>query len=265
MGKSTFMKHVAITWTDETVEELNKFRFAFHVALKHVKDNSPIENVIISQHNGLETNKVQPAEIKSILEGDNKVLLLIDGHDEYKQDMNSDTDTAIEKKSLWNCWMVLSSRRTDVKDYMDTEIDILGFQGNDVIKYINQSLGNEQKMRQLLEEVASRGLGFSDGQGQFNFNSSLLRIPFLLNMVCVLFLSNMALLKTMIGVIDSMVNRCMDRESIRAKGQKAVDGARSALYTLGKLVWEELVQGNFVFEEVNKIFDFHVVTYIYNV
>ena len=263
MGKSTFMKHLAITWADETVEELNKFTFTFHVALKHVKDNSPIENVIIAQHRGLEANKVQPAEIKSILEG-NKVLLLIDGHDEYKQGMNSDIDRAIEKRGLWNCFMILSSRRTDVKDDMDAEVEILGFQGNDVIKFINQSLGNEQKTRRLLEEAASKELCFSYGQGQFDFNFSLLTIPFLLNMVCVLFSSSMTLPKTTTGVIDAMVNRCMDRESIRAKGQKAVDGARSALYTLGKLAWEGLVQGKFVFEKVNKICNLLAVTHIHN-
>ena len=71
-------------WADGTVEEMEKFQFVFHITLRHVKDNSSIENVIIAQHSGLKANKVQPAEIKSILEGENKVLLLIDRHDEYK-------------------------------------------------------------------------------------------------------------------------------------------------------------------------------------
>ena len=67
-------------------EELKKFHFVFHLALKHVKKNSgSIEDIIIAQHIRLKAKKVKPAEIRSILEGDTgKVLLLIDGHDEYK-------------------------------------------------------------------------------------------------------------------------------------------------------------------------------------
>ena len=100
MGKSTSMKHVAVTWADGTESSLNKFQFVFHIALKHVKDNSLIESIIIAQHRGLKANKVQPTEIKSILEGNNKVLLLIDGHDEYKVGLNKDIDETIKKESL---------------------------------------------------------------------------------------------------------------------------------------------------------------------
>ena len=93
MGKSTALKHLAVSWSDGTMNELAKFEFVFHIALKHVKDNSPIENIIIAQNNGLVANKVKPEEIKNILEGhtncDGKVLLLIDGHDEYKPGTNS--------------------------------------------------------------------------------------------------------------------------------------------------------------------------------
>ena len=38
MGKSTTMKHLAISWADETSEELKKFDFVFHISLKQVKD-----------------------------------------------------------------------------------------------------------------------------------------------------------------------------------------------------------------------------------
>ena len=79
---------MAVSWGDGTETSLDKFRFIFHIALKHVKDNSSIEIIITAQHRGLKANKVQPTEIKSILEGENKVLLLIDRHDEYKTGRN---------------------------------------------------------------------------------------------------------------------------------------------------------------------------------
>ena len=39
MGKSTAMKHLAISWADGTAEELKKFDFVFHISLKLVRDN----------------------------------------------------------------------------------------------------------------------------------------------------------------------------------------------------------------------------------
>ena len=258
MGKSTFTKHLASDWAEGKVAELNKFQFMFHMALKNVKDNSSIENIIIAQHSGLKANRVQPAEIKSILGGNNKVLLLIDGHDEYKTGRNTDIDEAIKKESLWKCWMILTSRKTDVKNFMDAEVEIHGFQGNDVIKFMTQSLGNEQKTRQLVEEAASKGLCNSLGQGGFDFRFSLLTIPFLLNMVCFLFNFKMTLPKTTTGIMDAVVNRCLDREAIRAKGKKAVESAKRVLLRLGKLAWQGLMERNQFFEKVS--LKSHVIT-----
>ena len=127
MGKSTAMKHLAFSWADGTSQELKKFDFVFHISLKHVRDNSSIENIIIAQHIGLKANEIKSEEINIILnrESRSKTLLLIDGHDEYKTGTNSDIDDAIKKEKLWNCWMILTSRETtqlvDVKQYMDAE------------------------------------------------------------------------------------------------------------------------------------------------
>lgn len=90
VGKSTSMKHLALSWADGDSPELTKFDFIFHVALKDVKKDVPLEEIIIAQHSGLKANKVQPEEIRSILEGEtnSKVLLLLDGHDEYKTGQN---------------------------------------------------------------------------------------------------------------------------------------------------------------------------------
>ena len=133
MGKTTALKHVALTWAGDGDGKLrDKFQIAFHIALKHVKADNSLEEIIVAQHNVLKANKVEPAEIKFILEDSStKVLLLIDGHDQYKTGCNTHIDEAIKKESLWNSWMVLSSRETDdirkLKKYMNVELEIKGF------------------------------------------------------------------------------------------------------------------------------------------
>ena len=237
------MKHLAISWADGTEPELNKFQFVFHIALKHVKDNSPIENIIIAQHSGLKANKVQPTEIKSILEGDSKVLLLIDGHDEYKTGRNTAIDKSIKKESLWNCWMIVTSRETDqikdIQEFMDAEAEIRGFDAKNIETYVTKIMSNSQMTKEFFEHASKIGLcGKVFGKKAY---SPILTIPILLHMICVLYFTDQTLPTTRNAITRAIANRCMDREAFRLKGQKAIDAAkRVALYNLGKLAWQGL-------------------------
>ncbi len=101
VGKSTTMKHLALSWADGTSPELSKFDFVFHIALRFVKDARPLEDVIVGQHSALKGNDVAPEEVKNILSGrtKSKVLLLLDGYDEYKEGTNANIDDALKKQS----------------------------------------------------------------------------------------------------------------------------------------------------------------------
>ena len=251
MGKSTEMKHLAISWADGTSAELKKFDFVFHIALKHVKKNSGvIEDIIIAQHSRLKAKKVKPAEIRSILEGDtSKVLLLLDGHDEYKTGYNTDIDDAIRKESLGDIWMILTSRETeqlyDIKQYMDAEVEIRGFDSHSVKSYICQYMENDQKATELLKQAEARGM---------SFRGSILNIPMLLNMVCSLFDGDASVLPTSrTGLMGSIVHRCVNREAIRSKEKRSVHQVKDifkleawpthlseAFLKLGEIAWEKL-------------------------
>ena len=258
MGKSTTMKQLAFTWAEGSAKELQKFQFVFHISLKHVKSNASISEIIVAQHPGLKANKVKPSEIQSILEedGNGKVLLLIDGHDEYKVGKNLDIDNAITKNRLWNCWLILTSRETkqlkELKEYMDAEVEICGFDDHSVVQYITKYFGSKQKADELLKEALAKDLcWFIENYGYF-FGQSFLHVPFLLNMICVLFSCNSSLPETKLEVMKAIVDRCINRESIRAKGQKAVARAKSTLLKIGKLAWQGLNMPDkkMVFEQV---------------
>ena len=196
-----------------------------------MKVNNPIENIIIAQHSGLEANKVKPEEIRNILEGnpnsDGRVLLLIDGHDEYKPGTNLDIDKAIEKKSLWNCHLILTSREREevgsIKEYMDAEFEIEGFDGNCIENCISRSFAHDDlKSDQLLLEAAANDLCLPDGKGGYSYDLGFLMIPLFLNIICCLFLSKMALPRTKTAIMDSVVNKIIDREAIRGKRTESI-------------------------------------------
>ena len=244
MGKSTAMKHLAINWADGTANELKKFNFVFHISLKPVRTNKSLERIIIEQHDGLEANKVTPAEIKWILEDKEiKTLLLIDGHDEYKCGINTDIDKAIERKSLWNCWVIVTSRDTTqiqrLKKCMDAEVEIKGFDAGNIERYTEKLLGKE-KAKMFLEQATSRNIYNPFTWSQLP-QKYLLSIPILLHMLCTLFHYNKSLPETTTGIIQEIVNRCIHRESIRAKEKKALQNATSTLMKLGKLAWQGLI------------------------
>ena len=258
---------MSLCWADGKSEDLKKFHFVFHLALKHVKKNSgSIEDIIIGQHSRLKAKKVQPAEIRSILEGDTgKVLLLIDGHDEYKTGYNVDIDQAIRKEKLGDIWMILTSRETeqlyDVKQYMDAEVEIHGFNETSVKDYVFRYMDDDRKAVNLLKQVEATGM---------LFYRSILLVPMLLNMVCSLFEgthSDSVLPRTRTGLLGCVVEKCVNREAIRSEDKKIITKVQEffnmeawpthisqAFLKLGELAWEKLNEPgrNPIFEKVGQ-------------
>ena len=258
MGKSTTMKYLAITWADGTSEELKKFDFVFHIALKRVKDNSPIEKIIVEQHTGLQAKEVKPAEIKCILEEDTdgKIMLILDGHDEYTVGRNTDIDKAIMKEKLWNCWMFITSRENDqikdLKQYMDAEVELYGFNGENARQYATKTIGNKEEAETMLKQAVEKSLCHWDGKNTFFLELSFLCLPIFLHMICVIFCSEKNLPDTATKILQAIVDRCIKREAIRGAAQRTGEGVQRTLFNLGRLAWGVLnAHGKlFTFEKV---------------
>ena len=140
-GKTILTKHVSMEWADSPVGGLRKFGFVFPIVLKDVRSNDNIEDIIVVQHKGLSVNKVKSSETKAILGGetDSKVLLIMDRHYQYEPGINTDIDNLVEMKSLWNCCVIVTSRDTNIRTYMDCEVEVHGFDQNTVRDYVQLS------------------------------------------------------------------------------------------------------------------------------
>ncbi len=249
VGKSTSMKHLSLAWANSESPELQQFHLLFHVALKSVKQGQSLSEAIVAQHKRLKGRKVASGEIEELIEGetDVKVLLLLDGLDEYTQGSCVDLEEAVSRDSLPECCILVTSRDTLdlalVRPHMDVEAEITGFDPERVEEYITKYLGSQEKCKKLLEHTVSRNLlsGDSDDYG-------ILHIPILLHMVCVLFMSNVSLPKTITGIYEAIVERCLDWEEIRRSGKKTEADMKTALEAalvgLGKLCWERLKWNN---------------------
>ena len=215
--------------------QLKLFDFVFFIQLCHVNDNSPLEKIILEQH-GLKNKDIPEEEIADILRGrtKEKVLLLLDGYDEYTKGTNNDIDAAIED-TIGDCFLILTSRDGDhinkeTRNKMDGEIEIAGFDEQQVIKYAICYFGNKETATKMFQKAE-----FADVKG-------LLRLPIILLMVCILFDENEELPMSQTKIISQIVELLMDRSAIKHYGRKAKDiaGLEEMLYKLGELAWRAL-------------------------
>ncbi len=247
VGKSTSLKQLALLWANRESEELKQFDFVFHIALRFVKKNETLEEVILKQHKGLSRRNVSSAAIAKIINGEEhkRVLLMLDGYDEYTPGTNNDIDCAIVKGRLPDCCVFLTSRDTkeltQVKHYMDVEAEITGFDPKRIKEYITKYLESANEYKSFMQLATSSNLISYKGYG-------ILQVPIMLHMICFLYQREESLPKTMTGVISAIVERCPDWEEIRRSGQKTVEEIKvlleSALVSLGKVCWERLQPGN---------------------
>ena len=234
------MAVLASDWSESPVGEtslsgnqLDQFEYVFFIELRYVDDNSSLERIIIKQH-GLQG--VKEHELSSVLrdEASGKVLLLLDGYDEYKKGTNEDIDAAIED-SLANCFLILTSRDGDhisnaTRKKFDGEIEIIGLSHNSIMQYAAKYFESEKIAEDLYEKAKEAGI------------AELLKLPIILLMVCILYDEKQQLPKSQMEIISSIIDMFMDRSALKHFGMRAKDivGLKQMLYRLGELAWTAL-------------------------
>ena len=210
------------------MEELKRFDFVFYISMADVHRDQTIENCIIEQHSGLKANKVTPEEIRLLLDEDNRVLVLIDDHDRR---FNSKIDEAIQKKDLWNSWMMVASRclRHVFGNCMDDEIRIHGLDLEDSIdvNYLHES-------GFLSKGVEGRAARIGIAMNEYD---KLFEVPAYLNMLCTILLKEVSPIQTKCTAMQAIIDRVIDREAIRETGETATEERKESLSNLGKLAW----------------------------
>ena len=244
------MKHFAISWAKDSTEELKDINFVFHIPLKAVKSNDAIEKIIIAQHKGLKGNNVQPDEIRRLLQNysKQKIVILLDGYDEYSPGTNHDIDHVVTKDYLWNCTVVVTSRETkelrELRNFMDTEIEIIGFDKEGVEDYATKFLEGSEKTNELLAQAEACDIN------NRLVDYGILHIPIFLHMICFLFKNGFSIMKGKVAVISEIVKRCLNWESIRKTGKRRINDGTEVIAKLGRLALKGLQGEHFTFKEV---------------
>ncbi len=136
---------------------------------------------------------------------------------------------------MGNCCVALTSRNSlqlaDVRQYMDTEVEIIGFGEAGIGEYASKYLNDCKKSENLVKHLHDTG------------TESIVKVPILLQMTCVLSEGKESLPSTKGGIIDAMIQRSIKKETIRNQRTTDHGHAQNSLLRLGKLAWNTLKQG----------------------
>ena len=202
------------------------FDLAFLLKLRYVNKTSTLVELIKKQHDGLEN---VPSDIlKSILQGETKyrVLLMLDGYDEYTPGTNRDIDKAIES-TIGNCVLIITSRRgnyisKETRDKMDGEIIIEGLSESGIRECSSKYLGSKEKSLKMLHQAKETGIYV------------LLYIPIILVMTVVVFMEEDSLPRTKTGIYETIFRLAMDRTTLKTFGRRSegIEKLEELLYLL---------------------------------
>ena len=221
---------------------MNQFDFVFLLRLRYVDQISTLTQLIIKQHPQLKDSDAK--FIESILNGkDNrKVLLILDGYDEYKPGVNKDIDNAVEN-SIGNCFLILTSRpelpsddeqhvRKNIRNKMDAEVMIEGFSKENIRLCSSQYLGSQVKSQKMIEQAQETNI------------DDLLKIPIVLLMICILYAEKGFLPKSKTETYDQIIDLLIDRTILKSlePGMRAniKESMDELLIALGELSWKAL-------------------------
>ena len=242
MGKTYTLAAFANEWAQhdtvdksdaQLMEKIKSFDLVFLVRLRNVTSNDPLETIIAEQH---ELFKEQENQLKNILDGTikYKVLLCLDGYDEYTPGTNKAIDQAICAPNE-NYSILVTSRpgqyvsRTVISQ-MNYQLQLDGFRDDEIKKCTEDYLRKAEETQKFMESLKDTGL------------KDLKKIPAFLLMLLQLHGKQDSLPKKKTEVIWNIMKMCIDR-SVQRHFHKTVDEIENLehmLYRLGELSWKTL-------------------------
>ena len=212
------------------------FDLVFLVRLRYISKGLSLPEIIKIQHDGIEETPMEFLE--NILKGKTKyrVLLMLDGYDEYSPGTNKEVDEAIEL-TIGNCFLILTCRTGDylkkrIRDQMDGEIIIEGFGDESILQCSISHIGSRENSEEMLRQAKEAGI------------YSLLHVPIILVMTIVVFLDEESLPKSKTGIYKTIYKLVVDRNTLKKFGSKSEDIPKmhDLLKTLGEFSWNGLQQ-----------------------
>ena len=247
IGKSTLTKKLVVDWSRGNKEILNKFAVVLLIKLRDVYNTQDFRAML------------QKAELLSagdpmvfsqlydyILRNQQKVLLILDGYDEYSAEKSSPVHQIWKGSQLRDCTLLVTTRprkKDELRPGSHAQFEINGFDQWLVETFALKFLRDQREVLKFT--------GFLDERDLWD----LAEIPLLLLMLVLSWKVSdyQGPSTSRAGVYNSFCQTLLDHVTAKASDEtfRSMDEYREELVKLGELAWQALLNGRLYFKLSN--------------
>ena len=248
IGKSTFATKIAIDWVRGKKENLEKFDLLLMIPLRNVCHSKTFRNMLIeAKLFPAEDQKLVDALLRYILAHKDKVLLVLDGFDEY----NAGEETPVVSRvwmgdELRDCFVILTTRpirEDDVKRYSSAQFQIKGFDQAQIKEFSMKFLEDEQEVQKFLDYIKIHKL------------KEISEIPLLLLMLCLVWKEKdrEGLPEAKVHLYSDFIQTLLNHMAAKDADEevKSIKGYSGDLEQVGELAFNALLNNSLEFDYEN--------------
>ena len=239
IGKTTFSKKTALDWSQQRKEILKKFDVVLLIKLRDVCELKGIRDFLRASKL-VAGDEVVGDFYEYILRNPEKVLLILDGYDEYFfSGEKSPVSDIWEGTQLSDIHVIITTRKEkadELRYHSHVQFEVNGFKSDDQVRaFASKFLGDEAKVEEFLIYLGERD--FRD----------LAEIPLLLLMLCTVWKENhfKELPKSRAHICQNFIKTLILHsiaKDAKAKQEKNIDAYNVELCGLGKLAFDALLE-----------------------
>ena len=148
IGKSTFTQKIAVDWTRGEKEILKTFDVFLLIKLRDVCDSEDFRTMLktaelLSADDPMAVDNL----IQYVLQNQDKVLLVLDGYDEYNAGKQSPVDKIWRGSLLRGCCVLITARRVkeeELSKLSHVQLELNGFDSEEQVKAFASKLLSDQ-------------------------------------------------------------------------------------------------------------------------
>ena len=244
IGKSTFTQKVAVDWANGEKEILKKFTLLLLIRLRDVCDIPDLCSILKTAEL---LSADDPMAVDNLYEyvrqNQEKVLLILDGYDEYSGGKSSLIHQIWRGSQLRDCCVMITTRpvkEDELRVLSHAQFELNGFDSREQKKqFASKILPDEEDVEGLLEYLEKHDL------------EEMAEIPLLLLMLCLLWKKKKHQLptsraKVYVEFIQTLLNHMATKDSDNA-ADKSIDEYQEELSKVGKLAFDALLEDNLDF------------------
>ena len=247
IGKTTFSQKIAFDWANGRKEILKKFSVLLMIRLRDVCGLEDFGAVLKASKLLANDESVTVDNLHNyVLQNQDKVLLVLDGYDEYHEGRSSPIDQIWQRVLLRDCYAIMTTRLTTEVDKMrkssDAQLEIRGFDTEQqVVQFASKYLSDEKEVKELTDYLRKENIW------------DVAEIPLLLLMMCLVWRDrhHRGLPKSELELyerfVETLLYHMSVKDSVKCLERNILEIYKEELTKIGKLALDALLQGTLYF------------------